>query len=96
MDSRQLISVKTFINNHMIQSNGKSNERHFRSSTGMSFSELLHELKRLRVQMRYSREIQKESELLDAEYHQIVKMQKRDELTLFDVPDDASESKEKT
>jgi len=80
----------------MIQSNGKSNERHFRSSTGMSFSELLHELKRLRVQMRYSREIQKESELLDAEYHQIVKMQKRGELTLFDVPDDTSESKEKT
>jgi len=80
----------------MVQSNGKSNDRHFRSSTGMSFSELLHELKRLRVQMRYSREIQKESELLDAEYHQIVKMQKRGELTLFDVPDDASESKEKT
>ena len=80
----------------MIQSNGKSNERHFRSSTGMSFLELLHELKRLRVQMRYSREIQKESELLDAEYHQIVKMQKRGELTLFDVPDDTSESKEKT
>ena len=80
----------------MIQSNGKSNERHFRSSTGMSFLELLHELKRLRVQMKYSREIQKESELLDAEYHQIVKMQKRGELTLFDVPDDISESKEKT
>ena len=80
----------------MIQSNGKSNERHFRSSTGMSFLELLQELKRLRVQMRYSREIQKESELLDAEYHQIVKMQKRGELTLFDVPDYASESKEKT
>ena len=80
----------------MIQSNGKSNERHFRSSTGMSFSELLHELKRLRVQMRYSHEIQKESELLDAEYYQIIRMQKRGELTLFDVPDDASESKEKT
>ena len=78
----------------MIQSNGKSNERHFRSSTGMSFSELLQELKRLRVQMRYSREIQKESELLDAEYHQIVKMQKRGELTLFELPD--AESKEKT
>ena len=80
----------------MIQSNGKSNERHFRSSTGMSFSELMEELKRMRVQMRYFREIQKESELLDAEYHQIVRMQKRGELTLFDVPDDASESKEKT
>ena len=78
----------------MIQSNRKSNDRHFRSSTGMSFSELLHELKRLRVQMRYSREIQKESELLDAEYHQIVKMQKRCELTLFELPD--TESKEKT
>ena len=78
----------------MIQSNGKSNGRHFRSSTGMSFSELLHELKRLRVQMRYSREIQKESELLDAEYHQIVKMQKRGELTLFELPD--VESSEKT
>jgi len=80
----------------MVHSNGKSNDRHFRSSTGMSFLELLQELKRLRVQMRYSREIQKESELLDAEYHQIVKMQKRGELTLFDVPDDTSESKEKT
>jgi len=79
----------------MIQSNGKSNERHFRSSTGMSFLELLQELKRLRVQMRYSREIQKESELLDAEYHQIVKMQKRGELTLFELPD-AAENKEKT
>jgi hypothetical protein len=45
--------------------------------------------------MRYSREIQKESELLDAEYHQIVKMQKRGELTLFELPD-ATESKEKT
>ena len=78
----------------MIQSNGKSNERHFRSSTGMSFSELLQELKRLRVQMRYSREIQKESELLDAEYHQIMKMQKRGELTHFELPD--VESKEKT
>ena len=80
----------------MIQSNGKSNDsdRHFRSSTGMSFSELLHELKRLRVQMRYSREILKESELLDAEYHQIVKMQKRGELTLFELPD--VESSEKT
>tara|TARA_B100000586_G_scaffold149907_1_gene108861 strand:+ start:359 stop:493 length:135 start_codon:yes stop_codon:yes gene_type:complete len=44
--------------------------------------------------MRYSREIQKESELLDAEYHQIVKMQKRGELTLFELPD--AESSEKT
>ena len=60
----------------------------------MSFSELLHELKRLRVQMRYSREIQKESELLDAEYHQIVKMQKRGELTLLELPD--TEGSEKT
>ena len=71
----------------MIQSNGKSNDRNFRSSTGMSFSELLQELKRIRVQMRYFREIQKESELLDTEYHQIVKMQKRCELTLFDFPE---------
>jgi len=87
---------KPFINNNMIEGKGKkSNERHFRSSTGMSFSELLHELKRLRVQMRYSREIQKESELLDAEYHQIVKMQKRGELTLFELPD-TTESSEKT
>ena len=78
----------------MIHGKGKSNNKNFRSSTGMSFSELLHELKRLRVQMRYSREIQKESELLDAEYHQIVKMQKRGELTLFELPD--TESKEKT
>ena len=75
-------------------SNGKSKDRQFRSSTGMSFSELLHELKRLRVQMNYSREIQKESELLDVEYHQIVKMQKRGELTLFELPD--AESSEKT
>ena len=78
----------------MIQSNGKSNERHFRSSTGMSFIELMDELKRMRVQMRYFREIQKESELLDTEYHQIIKMQKRGELTLFELPD--VESKEKT
>jgi len=79
----------------MIQSNGKSNDKHFRSSTGMSFLELLHELKRLRVQMRYSREIQKESELLDAEYHQIVKMQKRGELTLFELPDIYQKAKKK-
>jgi hypothetical protein len=81
----------------MIEGKGKkSNERHFRSSTGMSFLELMDELKRMRVQMRYFREIQKESELLDAEYYQIIRMQKRGELTLFDVPDDAAESKEKT
>ena len=80
----------------MIHGKGKSNERHFRSSTGMSFLELMDELKRMRVQMRYFREIQKESELLDAEYYQIIRMQKRGELTLFDVPDDAAESKEKT
>ena len=66
----------------MIQSNGKSNERHFRSSTGMSFLELMDELKRMRVQMRYFREIQKESELLDTEYHQIIKMQKGKELNV--------------
>ena len=64
----------------MIHSNEKNND-------GMSFAELVTELKRLRVQMRYFREIQKESELLDAEYHQIIKMQKRGELTLFEVPD---------
>ena len=68
----------------MIQSNGKSNEKHFRTSTGMSFSELMEELKRMRVQMRYFREIQKESELLDAEYYQIIRMQKRDQLPLLD------------
>ena len=80
----------------MIEGKGKkSNDRHFRSSTGMSFSELLQELKRMRVQMRYFREIQKESELLDAEYYQIVNMQKRGELTLFDFPE-SPESKEKT
>ena len=45
--------------------------------------------------MRYFREIQQESELLDAEYYQIVKMQKRGELTLFDFPE-SPESKEKT
>ena len=80
----------------MIHGKGKSNERHFRTSTGMSLSELMEELKRMRVQMRYFREIQKESELLDAEYYQIIRMQKRGELTLFELPDDAAESKEKT
>ena len=80
----------------MIQSNGKSNDRNFRSSTGMSFSELLQELKRIRVQMRYFREIQKESELLDTEYHHIVKLQKQGKLTLFDFSGDVSDSTEKT
>ena len=37
-----------------------------------------------------------EGELLDAEYYQIIRMQKRGELTLFELPDDASDSKEKT
>ena len=78
----------------MIPSNEKSKDKQFRSSTGMSFLELMDELKRMRVQMRYFREIQKESELLDAEYHQIVRMQKRGELTLFELPD--VESSEKT
>jgi hypothetical protein len=64
----------------MIHSNKNSDDK-------MSFAELVVELKRMRVQMRYFREIQKESELLDAEYHQIIKMQKRGELTLFEVPD---------
>jgi len=68
----------------MTHSNGKSND-------GMSFAELVIELRRMRVQMKYFREIQKESELLDAEYHQIIRMQKRGELTLFEVP-----GKEKT
>ena len=65
----------------MIHSNKNSDDK-------MSFAELVVELKRMRVQMRYFREIQKESELLDAEYHQIVKMQKKGELTLFEVPGD--------
>jgi hypothetical protein len=73
----------------MIHSNGKEND-------GMSFAELVTELKRMRVQMRYFREIQKESELLDAEYYQIIRMQKRGELTLFELPDDTSKSKEIT
>jgi len=83
----------------MIERKGKkTNKKHFRTSTGMSFTELMEELKRMRVQMRYFREIQKESELLDAEYHQIVRMQKRGELTLFELSDDVSDrdSKEKT
>ena len=63
----------------MIHSNEKSNDK-------MSFAELMIELKRMRVQMRYFREIQKESELLDAEYQQIIRMQKKGELTLFEVP----------
>jgi len=63
----------------MIHSNGKKND-------GMSFSELVTELKRMRVQMKYFREIQKESELLDAEYHHIIRLQKKGELTLFEVP----------
>ena len=64
----------------MIHSNEKSNDK-------MSFAELMIELKKMRVQMRYFREIQKESELLDAEYHHIVRLQKKGELTLFEVPD---------
>jgi hypothetical protein len=65
----------------MIGSNGKQDD-------GMSFEELIKELKRLRIRMRYFREIQKESELLDAEYHHIVKMQQQGKLTLFeDFPD---------
>tara|TARA_B100001564_G_C20138455_1_gene445490 strand:+ start:273 stop:497 length:225 start_codon:yes stop_codon:yes gene_type:complete len=63
----------------MMHSNGKKND-------GMSFEELITELKRLRVQMRYFREIQRESEILDAEYYQITKMQKQGKLTLFDYP----------
>ena len=65
----------------MIGSNGKQDD-------GMSFEELIKELKRLRIRMRYFREIQRESELLDAEYHHIVKMQQQGKLTLFeDFPD---------
>ena len=79
MGARKFVHV-IFINTHMIHSNGKKND-------GMSFSELVTELKRMRVQMRYFREIQKESELLDAEYHHIVRLQKKGELTLFEVPD---------
>ena len=63
----------------MIHSNKNSDDK-------MSFAELVVELKRMQVQMRYFREIQKESELLDAEYHQIIRMQKKGELTLFEVP----------
>tara|TARA_B100000519_G_C14071704_1_gene357108 strand:- start:191 stop:397 length:207 start_codon:yes stop_codon:yes gene_type:complete len=63
----------------MVHSNKKDNN-------GMTFQELLAELKRLRIQMKYFRAIQKESELLDAEYYQIVKMQQRGQLNLFDVP----------
>ena len=74
---------KSFINNLMIHSNEKRND-------GMSFEELLTELKRMRIQMRYFHEIQKESELLDAEYHHIVKMQKQGKLTLFESFPDAS------
>ena len=79
MGARKFVHV-IFINTHMIHSNEKNND-------GMSFTELVTELKRLRVQMRYFREIQKESELLDAEYHHIVRLQKKGELTLFEVPD---------
>ena len=64
----------------MIHSNKNSDDK-------MSFAELMIELKKMRVQMRYFREIQKESELLDAEYHHIVRLQKKGELTLFEVPD---------
>ena len=77
----------------MIDGKRKSNDKHFRSSTGMTFLELMNELKRIRVQMRYFREIQQESELLDAEYYQIVKMQKRGELTLFDFPENTDNDK---
>ena len=76
---------KSFINNLMIRSNGKRND-------GMSFEELITELKRLRVQMRYFREIQRESELLDAQYHHIVKLQQQGKLTLFDYPGSAEKT----
>ena len=70
----------------MIHSNGKRDD-------GMSFEELITELKRMRVQMRYFREIQRESELLDAQYHHIVKLQQQGKLTLFE---DFPGSSEKT
>ena len=41
--------------------------------------------------MRYFREIQKESELLDAQYHHIVKLQQQGKLTLFENFSDSSE-----
>ena len=69
----------------MIGSNGKQDD-------GMSFEELIKELKRLRIRMRYFREIQRESELLDAEYHHIVKMQQQGKLTLFDYPGSAEKT----
>ena len=78
------MKLKSFINNLMIRSNGKRND-------GMSFEELITELKRLRVQMRYFREIQKESELLDTQYHHIVKLQQQGKLTLFEDFPDSSE-----
>ena len=68
----------------MIDSNGKQND-------GMSFQELMSELKKLRVQMRYFREIQRESELLDTQYQHIVKLQQRGKLTLFENFPDSSE-----
>tara|TARA_B100000287_G_C20633098_1_gene780621 strand:+ start:1077 stop:1295 length:219 start_codon:yes stop_codon:yes gene_type:complete len=54
--------------------------------SGMTFEELLIELKRLRGQMKNFKEIQKESNRLDAEYFHIRKMESKGLLKEIEIP----------
>ena len=54
--------------------------------SGMTFEELLIELKRLRGQMKNFKEIQKESNRLDAEYFHISKMESKVLLKEIEIP----------
>jgi hypothetical protein len=54
--------------------------------SGMTFEELLVELKRLRGQMKNFKEIQKESNRLDAEYFHIRKMESKGLLKEIEIP----------
>tara|TARA_E500000331_G_C16706090_1_gene476020 strand:+ start:352 stop:540 length:189 start_codon:yes stop_codon:yes gene_type:complete len=54
--------------------------------SGMTFEELLIELKRLRTQMINFKNIQKESNRLDAEYFHIKKMERKGLLQEIKIP----------
>ena len=54
--------------------------------SGMTFEELLIELKRLRGQMKNFKEIQKESNRLDAEYFHIRKLESKGLLKEIEIP----------
>ena len=51
-----------------------------KNAEGMSFEELVSELKRLRSQMKYFREVQGESNRLDAEWFHICKLENKGRL----------------